>query len=252
MKTADILQFAMKYNESEFSIYVRPTQKISEEASKVHGLEYTNGELLFHRKAVTVVSLSEALLKLYQFLCSLKRKCILTAHNCSFDFPRLMNAIKKTFMTEHFHAIIHGYYDTLPVIKMKTGKKGKGDNKLENLAKEFKIDCKKAYDALQDVIMLDAVLKNLNVSNDDLKKSFLSWEGAQNKIIFLENLPNAMKKLNGLTECTSQGMRKKMVAANITFEILLDSYIQNKLHGLRNTLVKMRTVLLKLPKRRKF
>ena len=115
----------MKYNESEFSIYVRPTQKISEEASKVHGLQYTNGELLFDRKAVTVVSLSEALLKLYQFLCSLKRKCILTAHNCSFDFPRLMNAIKKTFMREHFHAIIHGYYDTLPVIKMKTGKRVK-------------------------------------------------------------------------------------------------------------------------------
>ena len=106
-------------------------------------------------------------------------------------------------MTEYFHAIIHGYYDTLPVIKMKTGKKGKGDNKLENLVKEFKIDYKKAHDSLHDVIMSDAVLKKLNVSNDDLKKSFLSWQGAQNKIIFLENLPNAMKKLNDLKECKS-------------------------------------------------
>ena len=73
---------------------------------------------------------------------------------------------------------------------------------MENLAKEFKVDCQKAHGALHDVIMLDAVLKKLNVSNDDLKKSFLSWEGAQNKIIFLENLPHAMKKLNGLKECT--------------------------------------------------
>ena len=250
-KTSNILQIAMKCNEYEFSIYMRPTQKISEEASKVNGLQYINGELLFHGKILTAVSLSEALLKLYNFLCSLKRKCILAAHNCSFNFPRLINAIKKSCMTEHFHVIIHGYYDTLPVIKMKTGKKGKGDNKLENVAAEFEINCEKAHDALHDVIILDEVLKKLNVSNDELKKSFLSWEGAQNKITFLQNLPNAMKKLNAVKDCTSQGMRRKMVAANVTFEMMHDAYIQNKFNELCDTLGKGENGIIKVTKDKK-
>ncbi|KAH0552541.1 hypothetical protein KQX54_012096 [Cotesia glomerata] len=37
-KTSDILQIAAKHKQYEFSVYVKPTQTISEEASKVYGL----------------------------------------------------------------------------------------------------------------------------------------------------------------------------------------------------------------------
>ena len=42
-----------------------------------------------------------------------------------------------------------------------------------------------------------------------------------------------------------------MVAANITFEILLDSYTQNKLDGLHNTLGKDENGIIKVTKDKK-
>jgi len=85
---ADILQVAAKHEDYVFSIYIKPTQKIKEDASAVHGLRYVDGNLQLQRKTVIAVSLSHAMLSLYQFLYSLRKKCILTAHNCVFDYPR--------------------------------------------------------------------------------------------------------------------------------------------------------------------
>lgn len=173
-KTSDILQIAAKYKKYEFSVYVQPVQKISEDASNVHGLKVVYNKLVLHGKPVATVTLSEALFAFFEFLCLFKRKCILTAHNCCFDYPRLMGAMEKVYLKEHFHQIILGYADSLPIIKKKTVKTEKGANKLENIAKRFNINSDKAHDALHDVVMLDEVLTKLNITSRDLVGSFLS------------------------------------------------------------------------------
>ena len=72
-----------------------------------------------------------------------------------------MNAIKKVYMKEHFQAIVHGFCDILPIIKKSTGKKGRGANKLENLANEFGINSNNAHNAFHDVVMLKHSFKKI-------------------------------------------------------------------------------------------
>ncbi|OXU20599.1 hypothetical protein TSAR_006596 [Trichomalopsis sarcophagae] len=59
----DILQIAVKYEAYEFSIYIKPTQLISDKASQINGLTFTNGNLKLHEIIVITVNLQEALAK---------------------------------------------------------------------------------------------------------------------------------------------------------------------------------------------
>ena len=174
-KTYGIWQIAAKYEKFEFTVYIKPSpiQKISEETSQIHGLRVVEGKLQLHGKSVINVTLSEALLVFYEFLCSFGKKCILIAYNCSFDYPRLTNAIKTVYMKEHFQAIVYGFCDTLPIIKKSTDKKGRGANKLENLAHEFRINSNNAHNAFHDVVMLKQVLEKLEISEDESQKMLL-------------------------------------------------------------------------------
>lgn len=157
-KNADILQIAAKHGESEFSVYVQPTQTLKEEASAVHGLRYINGRLELHGHAVETVTLTEAIIGFYEFLYKLDGKSILTAHNCKFDYPRLIVGIGKVFTLDRFKSVVEGFCDTLPIIvnrrkeiekqqeketerqtekqTQKKKEKRKGANKLQNLAIE--------------------------------------------------------------------------------------------------------------------
>jgi len=73
-------------------------------------------------------------------------------------------------MKDHYKTIIYGFCDTLPIIKKITGKKSKGSNKLENLTKELNISYDKAHDALHDVIMLEQVIKKLQISDVEFQR----------------------------------------------------------------------------------
>lgn len=146
----------------------------------MHGLRVVCGKLVLHGKSVLTITLCVALIGLYEFLCIFNRKCILVAHNCSFDYRRLMGAMQKVFMQKQFHAIIYGYANSRPIIKMKTNKKKKSHNKLENFAREFNINCNKAHDALYDVVMLDLALNKSNITDIDLISSSISWDEAWN------------------------------------------------------------------------
>ncbi|XP_066596284.1 uncharacterized protein [Prorops nasuta] len=250
-KKSDILQIAAKCNNLEFSVYIKPTQKISEQASAVHGLRFTDGVLKLHENLIITVTLFEAIVGFFEFLCLFERKCILTAHNCAFDYPRIMQAIEQVFMKEHFKAIIEGFCDTLPIIRKTTGNKGKGSNKLQNLAINMQIDNANAHDAIADVTMLEQVLIKLNISNDKLKENYLSWSAAENKITFAKNLPTALKDLSALKDCTSASIRKKMVSANITYQMIVDAYNKNNYEGLSELLGKdenNRVKVTKIPK----
>ena len=71
--------------------------------------------------------------------------------------------------------------------------------------------------------MLKQVLDKLEISKDQLQKNTFTWTDAQNRINFLENSPNNLKNLNNLNKCVSYNIRKKMVAANITYDLIINS-----------------------------
>ena len=66
-------------------------------------------------------------------------------------------------MEKYFESVIYGFSDSLSIIRAKTGLKGKGQNKLENLAISVGIEPSQAHNAIYDVIMLENVLDKLNV-----------------------------------------------------------------------------------------
>ncbi|XP_066581510.1 uncharacterized protein [Prorops nasuta] len=165
---SDILQIAAKSENFTFSVYVKPTQRISEEASTVTGLRYDDGNLTLHGHTLETVPLLEAIIAFYEFLYLFVKKCVLTAHNCRFDYTRLLRAIKNTYMDKYYNSLILGFTDTLPLIKKCTNQRGKGKNTLAAVAATLNIDITQAHNALDDVIILDKVLKKFNITTDSI------------------------------------------------------------------------------------
>ena len=54
------------------------------------------------------------------------------------------------------------------MIKKCNQNKGKGENKLETVANNMNIDTSQAHNDLDDVVILDKVLENFNITNDTL------------------------------------------------------------------------------------
>jgi len=78
-KTADILQIAAKCGEHNFSVYVNPTQSITESASKVTGLNNINGELFLHGTKVVSIPSRDALYSFLQYLQLSSQLCYYTS-----------------------------------------------------------------------------------------------------------------------------------------------------------------------------
>lgn len=237
-KTADILQIAAQCEDIEYSVYIQPTQSINEYASAVNGLCYVNGNLQLHQQTVITLTLAEAMLSFYQFLYSIKKKCILVAHNCKFDCPRLMLAIEKVYMTTYFQSVIKGFSDTLPMLRKYNPEKEKGKNKLENLARTLEISSDEAHNAIADVRMLKEVVSKCNISDQMLKDCCISWTSIIEQETAKKNLPCELKKLQALNKCTSLNIRKKMITAGFTYEMIVNAYKENKLISVSSLLGK--------------
>ncbi|XP_058793782.1 uncharacterized protein LOC131665724 [Phymastichus coffea] len=178
-KTADILQIAansVEFGEFEFSTYIRPSEAIDEKSSQIHGLRYIDDHLECNGKMIETVSLTEGIIGFYEFLYHLNRKCILTEHNCKFDYPRLILAINKVFMIDRFKSVVEGFSDSLPLISKRNKEKGKGANKLVNLAATCKIETEDAHNAIADVRMLQGILFHFEINDKSLIESVLTWD----------------------------------------------------------------------------
>lgn len=244
-RTADILQIAASYVDQEFCRYVKPTQPLKEEASQIHGLRLVNGQLELNGAAVESVSLAKAMIDFYTFLCSLEQKCILTAHNCRFDNSKLIVAIDKVFMMDRFKSVVTGFCDTLPIISKCNELKGKGVNKLEQLAATCNVDSQNAHNAVADVKILQSVLKHFKISEEKLRDSVITWDTIKEKEIEKEkkkaekeNIAVKLTYLKKLETCASLPMRKKLIKANISYEMMKLAYKENKFDGLCNLLTK--------------
>ena len=217
-----------------FLVYITPSKSIDEKASQVTGLCMVSGQLQCRGIEVSSVSLSEGLRQFYEFLSTFQKKCFLVAHNCKFDCPRLLTAIDNINFTENYKAIVAGFSDTLPVIKKITGLTGKSENKLEQLAINNKIPSIDAHNAINDIIMLEQLIIKLDVKNHQMLESTLTWNEAVDKKIFNDELPSALQKLHGLDTCTSLATTKKLIVAKMSYNLILETFKNDKLIGLLN------------------
>ena len=244
-KTADILQIAARFGEFQFSVYIQPTQAIDDKASQVHGLRFTNDNLECNNKVVETVSLTEGIIGFYEFLCRFNKKCILTAHNCKFDYPRLIIAIKKVFMLDRFQSVVEGFSDTLPVISKFNKQKGKGANTLGNLAAMCKLNVANAHNAVADVVMLQGILLHFKICDGRLKKSLLTWsqiakkeESTLKEKADKENILEKLKTFKKFDNALTMRMKKKIINANVTTQMIEAAYEENKFDGLYQLFLK--------------
>ncbi|KAK0086355.1 hypothetical protein PV326_005581 [Microctonus aethiopoides] len=128
--------------------------------------------------------------------------------------------------------IVSGFADTYPVIKAATRLAKKGDNKLENFAQRLNINSCDAHNAMSDVAMLEKIDQNLNITKDDIIKSYLSWSAAKTQVTLTKKNNSQMKFYRILNNCTSKSTREKMIAADISVKVIESTYKQYGLQGL--------------------
>ena len=71
------MQIAAKCGDSEYFVYIKPTQAINEDASVINGLRFVNGNLQFHEQTDIYLTLLEAMLSFYEYLCCFKKSVFL-------------------------------------------------------------------------------------------------------------------------------------------------------------------------------
>ncbi|KAJ8674335.1 hypothetical protein QAD02_005597 [Eretmocerus hayati] len=201
----DILKLAAKCGKREFSVNIQPSKSIHKKATDVHGLRNIGGKLYERGQELLTMPLHEALLSFLEFLASFNGKLF---HSSRLRFLRHPSSHKK-----------------------EDWKKGKGDNKLEFLAKSSNIDSGRAHDALGDVIMLEQVIQRLGITDEDLRSIVVTWDDAHKRTTKTpeeSQKPNAstlaFKNLDPLKNCITSNMRKKIATAQINYEMIIAAH----------------------------
>ncbi|KAF7998552.1 hypothetical protein HCN44_010960 [Aphidius gifuensis] len=152
----DILQVAMKCGDFTFAKYLSPgSAKIHPKATEANGLRKEGTDLYWNEKKVPTEQSQVVVHKMYSFLKSLDHPCVLIAHNCSFDAPRLTRLIMKESRVHEISTVIIGFVDTLPLFKNKfPERKGPGACSLTTLPSEtMSLATEGAHNAFYDLYM---------------------------------------------------------------------------------------------------
>ncbi|CAG2255966.1 unnamed protein product [Mytilus edulis] len=164
---AEVVQITPQIVDMEFQTfqeYILPTKPINPKASEVTGL-YRDGCSLYY-KGQKVKTLSKSV-GLEKFIKWLPHKAVLVAHNCkSFDSKIIVAQLSSVNLLNEFHCKVFGFSDTLHIFKQKFP--GRKSYKQENLVKDILKRSYNAHNAVDDVQLLNILMKNLKVSLQDI------------------------------------------------------------------------------------
>ena len=214
----DILQICMKYANTQFNSFITPTKAINNSASKINKLTKVNKKLFHHGIEVKTQPCGTVFTKLLEYLQSLKKKCILFAHNCNFDAKRIVLAIKNLGLLQEYKEVIFGFSDSLELFRVKYPERTNG-HKLTTLAEDLlDISCDNAHDARFDVNLLEKLTSfaDLNVNNIIQKK-----KSVEEVLIDLQNIETEKKNLptfDRMKNFLSKDMRKRLSKFDISYQ----------------------------------
>ena len=120
----EILQISAKFEDYEYNAYIMPLYSLSSSASAITGLEIQNTELVLDSVPVSTVSPRVAISGFITFLRSITHSTVLTAHNgFKFDAPLIIKLVQEQKMLDEFMSVVHGFADTLVMLKKKLSKR---------------------------------------------------------------------------------------------------------------------------------
>ena len=219
----DILQIAMKTENLCFSTYITPRKSIDTSASAVTGLTRNGRQLYLHGSPVPSIISKNAFSETIKFLNSLKKKVILIAHNCQFDYKHFVHAAEQHGLVDELDEIIVGFSDTLPLFKLKLPNR---PNKysLPVLAKDLlEISTDAAHNAIFDINVLEKLAILYLDKNDFIKtkitiKEIIETNERDKKSKEIE------KTLVPLKDVLSKAMIQRLAVNNITYDKILKKY----------------------------
>ena len=223
-RDCDIIQIAAKCGASSFSVYINPKKEISVSASAVHGIRKLQGDLMLHGKKIDAVPLRVAIGQLLQWFQSFKKKCYVATHNLNFDGPRLIDAILLCCLNNEFSDVITGFVDTLKVIRTKTERKGKGECTVTGLASWLNISAANAHNAVQDVAILEKIIKRLQITYDVLLQAATCYSELCTKWISDKQVSLFLPCLTPLANTVGIEIRKKLARSSISIDHLKKIY----------------------------
>ncbi|XP_022780925.1 uncharacterized protein LOC111322133 [Stylophora pistillata] len=212
---AEILQIAATDGKDEFSIYIKPSNVISPEASTVNKLTFQRGILFYDGKPITdAVAIDVALKTFIEWLKS-RMPCILVAHNCkSFDARFLVQEAEKNGVMDDLVKTVSGFTDSLSAFRELLPERK--FHSQENLVQDLLSKSYEAHNALADVQTLyQLVNKFLNVKLLHKHSFKVSWAASYQKLLKEKKLlVNTLQPLvrekyisaSMAIKCTSSGL----------------------------------------------
>ncbi|XP_076088707.1 uncharacterized protein LOC143059102 isoform X2 [Mytilus galloprovincialis] len=196
---------------SQFSCYVVPKAPMSSGAEDITGIMWDGTNLRLNGKVVAALPIFEALSNFFLWLQKFNN-AILIAHNGKkFDFRVLSNAADKCKLFNLYLESCVGCIDSIAVMKSKIPKLPKYSQPY--LAEHVCNKNYNAHNALDDVSMLNEILKAAKVSSVDLLKHTYS----PGDHLLQENFNmNKLKNLPSLHFLIGQGVVKMTTAENIS------------------------------------
>ncbi|KAJ8676959.1 hypothetical protein QAD02_012746 [Eretmocerus hayati] len=199
--TDPIVQLAGVCGGKSFSAYITPTKEMSPQASEVTGITTWNGEM--------------------------------------FDAPRVIKLAEDVGLLKELEIFVKGFCDSKAVFHSllpdRAKSKPKKSFKQPDLVSEYLDPCDvlEAHDALNDVIMLEKLLRKLCGEGDTTP--------ILNHTVSFEDTVNWKKKLAIAKQCKSslaeidisEHMKKKISNAGINMEILQEAYKGGGYEGLQ-------------------
>ncbi|XP_063991234.1 uncharacterized protein LOC135169826 isoform X5 [Diachasmimorpha longicaudata] len=232
----DILQIAAGTGSTSFEIYIKPSKPIDRKATEKNHLANVSGDLYMNGILVEAVSIRCALTELLSYLQKFNKKCILVAHNLSFDGPRLLRSIEKASLLNEFHSVVAGLACSLKAYKHKMNiqKRKEGNLKLENLARAHvkHVDTKSIHNASYDVYLLRRFVCNV-FSLEDIVSELIPMTDAVTKYQRNNHVRNIIETLSVFPETIiPKTLKKKMGEANISFAELQSAFNEAGIIGI--------------------
>jgi len=193
-----------------FNVYVTPKVPISMSAQQITGIVNTSAGLTVNGQLVPSVPIKEGLKNLTSWLEQYPDVTLVAHNGRKFDFPVLMTSLVKTELVDKFMSSVVALVDSLSVFRKLHPKLE--SHKQEDLARILLKETYPAHDAVQDVIALQKLISNEELSTSQLLTFTFPPAAVYNQWLFNKE---KLKNIESLSVLLYNGVMKAPTAENV-------------------------------------
>ncbi|XP_043278972.1 uncharacterized protein [Venturia canescens] len=167
-KVDDIVQLASRASNGAYSTWIEVSSGSGRTEKRSVEFEYENGEPFYRGDRVEMVSLEAALRSFLAVLQSLKKPAVLVSRTESSGFRPLVQAIKRTKMSEKFIEAVVGFADLSIVLRKASTSRGTVSRSplSEEERKMLNDEDEPFYDASRHASLLRGLSTKLSLESD--------------------------------------------------------------------------------------